>query len=641
MATNNALNIQNTGLVNYDGAGTFTGVTVPEDQALIGGPNNTILGIDPTGFAVGNPICSTGTGTAPDFSATPVCDSITIQNLPTNPTDGANKQYVDTIAGSFSFLDSTVCASTVDVNATYLNGVAGVGATLTNAGTLAPIELDNYNPTLTERVLIKNQNNAFENGVYVVTVVGDSLTPWELTRAADYDQPVEITPGSLVSVLYGLTQADTFWAQTQTITTIGTDPILFVAFAVVPTGVLLAVNNLSDVSNVTVSRSNLGLTNVATQNVTQYAVLTGDASDAINSLPLGSAGQVLTSQGPGAFPIWSTGGGGGTGFSSVNVQVITSTGTYTPSTNMLFCIVELVGGGGAGGGVPNAGSNAVSFAGGGGAAGAYARKIFDAATIGSAQPVVIGVGGTPVNGGNGNNGNASTFGSFLTCNGGGGGIVGQSSSGGVGSVGLGGASPIASGGDINIPGAAGDFGMSIVVGASANFSALACGGNGGASMFSGVARSPVGAGGQNGNPGLLYGGGGSGAVCVYFNGPNQGGAGAPGVCVITEFIGSNAPPPSYSYTLVTNAMSPYTVSGTDNYIGVDSSGGPVSILLPNATTQARTFTIKDRAGDADTNNITITTVGGVTTIDGSTSIVIETSYQSVNIIYNGAAYEVF
>ena len=131
MTTNNAINVQSAGLVNYDGSGNFIGVTVPEDQALVGGPNDTILGIDPTGFDPGNPICSTGVGTAPAFSATPVCDSITIVNLPVNPTDGANKQYVDLVAGSFSFLDSTVCSSTANLTATYNNGVAGVGATIT------------------------------------------------------------------------------------------------------------------------------------------------------------------------------------------------------------------------------------------------------------------------------------------------------------------------------------------------------------------------------------------------------------------------------------------------------------------------------------------------------------------------------
>lgn len=517
--------MQSAGLVNYDGSGNFTGVTFPEDQALVGGPNNSILGIDPTGFDPGNPICSTGVGTPPAFSATPVCDSISINNLPVNPTDGANKQYVDLVAGSFSFLDSTVCSSTANLNATYNNGVAGVGATLTNAGTLAAIQLDGYSPLVTNRVLIKNQTNEEENGVYVVTVEGDNLTAWVLTRAADYDTPAEITPGSLVSVLYGNTLANTFWAETQTVTTIGTDPILFIQFSVVPSGVLLSANNLNDVASASASRTNLGLTNVATQNVTQYSVLTGDASDAINSLPVGSAGQVLTSQGPGAFPSWVT-PGSGPGITSVNIQTFTSSGTYTPTTNMVYCIVELVGGGGGGGAANNPGFNN-GGAGGGGGAGGYSRKLFDAATIGASQSVVIGAGGTP-----GAPGNNSTFGSFLTCNGGGAGVGGGQASPGA----FGGS---ASGGDVNVTGTGGGSGFGIL-GAS-NFVGAQSGAGGGG-PWGGGAPGCFSAG-NSSNPGYNstgYGGGGGGAAGSSNSAggfaSQPGGSGYQGVCIITEYI---------------------------------------------------------------------------------------------------------
>jgi hypothetical protein len=96
-----------------------------------------------------------------------------------------------------------------------------------------------------------------------------------------------------------------------------------------------------------------------------------------------------------------------------------------------------------------------------------------------------------------------------------------------------------------------------------------------------------------------------------------------------------------SYTPVNHGASPYTVLAADDFIGVDCSGGVVSILLPNAPTTGRTFSIKDTLGNAATNNITVTTVGGAVNIDGATSFVMNTAYQSINVIFNGAIYCIY
>lgn len=416
MTTTNDLNINQDGIPIFSTAtGAFASTVPPEDQALVGGANGQILGVDPTGFDVGNPLCTTGVGTPPNYSATPTVDQITINNLPAQPNDGANKQYVDTVASNFSFLDSTLCATTAHLTVSYNNGASGVGATLTNTGTLGAFSVDNYSPLVTQRVLVKNQMNQTENGVYTLSVVGDNLTPWVLTRATDYDSPSEITAGSLVSVLYGQTQADTIWAETQQITNIGTDDIIFIKFSSNPSGALLAVNNLNDVDNAATSRANLGLTNVATQNVTQYSVLVGDANDGIVSLPTGANGQVLTSGGANVNPSWQT--IQGTGFSSINVQIFDTPGTYTytPTANMQYCIVEVQGAGGGGGALINNNVlNNYNFSGGGGS-GAYCKSYYDAATIGVSQSLTVGAGGAGnVNSVTGNAGSNSVFGSSIT-----------------------------------------------------------------------------------------------------------------------------------------------------------------------------------------------------------------------------------
>lgn len=95
------------------------------------------------------------------------------------------------------------------------------------------------------------------------------------------------------------------------------------------------------------------------------------------------------------------------------------------------------------------------------------------------------------------------------------------------------------------------------------------------------------------------------------------------------------------YTNVTFAMSPYTVTSTDYFISVDSSAGPVTINLPNSPTANRQFIVKDRLGQAGINNVTVKSLGGVTTIDGQASYVFVDNYESLECLFNGANYEVF
>jgi hypothetical protein len=81
----------------------------------------------------------------------------------------------------------------------------------------------------------------------------------------------------------------------------------------------------------------------------------------------------------------------------------------------------------------------------------------------------------------------------------------------------------------------------------------------------------------------------------------------------------------------------------DHYIGVDTSGGAITINLPDGTSsvnanQDQSFIIKDVSGDAGTNPITITTVGGTVTIDGATSKLINVAYGALTIKFDGTNY---
>jgi len=98
---------------------------------------------------------------------------------------------------------------------------------------------------------------------------------------------------------------------------------------------------------------------------------------------------------------------------------------------------------------------------------------------------------------------------------------------------------------------------------------------------------------------------------------------------------------STNYTNVTSAMSPYVALPGDYFISVDASGGAVTILLPDSPTANTQFVVKDRLGQSTTNNITVTTVSGVTTIDAMTSYTFIDDFESVEILFHGTNYEVF
>jgi hypothetical protein len=210
---------------------------------------------------------------------------------PSNALGAVTKQYADNIAGGNNYKDSVVAASTAALTVTYSNGVAGVGATLTNAGTQATFALDGQSPSVGQRVLIKNQASSFQNGIYSVTNVGSGATNWVLTRTTDYNTaPTEIKPGDLVPVENGTVNANTLWLQTATVTTIGTDAITFQQFSSAP--LTLPVSLANGGTNASLTANNGG---IFYSTGTAGAILAGTAT----------ARQMLQS-GATAAPTWST-----------------------------------------------------------------------------------------------------------------------------------------------------------------------------------------------------------------------------------------------------------------------------------------------------------------------------------------------
>lgn len=84
--------------------------------------------------------------------------------------------------------------------------------------------------------------------------------------------------------------------------------------------------------------------------------------------------------------------------------------------------------------------------------------------------------------------------------------------------------------------------------------------------------------------------------------------------------------PSSSPTVVTFAMSPYAVQSADRILLVNTSAGPVSIVLPTAAARnGLDLLVKDSTGNADANNITVTFASGGT-VDGLNQVPINNPY---------------
>lgn len=168
---------------------------------------------------------------------------------PSAALGAATKQYVDSVSAGLTIKQACVAATTTALTATYSNGAAGVGATLTNAGAMAAFALDGISLSVNDRVLIKNQASTFQNGIYTVTTVGSGAVNWVLTRSTDYDTAAEIKAGTLIPVNQGTTNALTSWLETATVTTVGTDPVVFSQFTASPTSFAnYALSNLSSVA---------------------------------------------------------------------------------------------------------------------------------------------------------------------------------------------------------------------------------------------------------------------------------------------------------------------------------------------------------------------------------------------------------
>lgn len=303
------------------------------------------------------------TGGAPSWSQTPTLTSValtsgTVSTSPANATDLVNKSYVDAlVAVGLHYhqpVKYEVPDTTGNLNATYNNGSAGVGATLTNAGTLGAFTPDGTVAQVGDRILIYNQTNQFENGVYVVTTVGDGSTPWVLTRSSDTDNygggPTGLGEGSAFFITSGNTGAgETYVCNTVGTITFGTTAITFTQVSSAQvysagTGLTLTGTTFSLTAPVATTLGGTGLSSF-TANGAVYATSTSALTT--GTLPVLSGGTGQTSFTDGELLIGNTTGNTlakGTLTAGAGISVTNGAGSITIANTAPDQTVTLTGG---------------------------------------------------------------------------------------------------------------------------------------------------------------------------------------------------------------------------------------------------------------------------------------------------------
>ena len=312
----------------------------------------------------------TFTANGATFTGSPTFSGVTLSGTPTAATDAVTKAYADSLSSGLSWKQAVLAGTTLDLGlVTYVNGAAGVGATLTNADTQAAFTIDGVTPTVGSRVLIKNQADETQNGIYTVTDTGSGATNWVLTRSLDNNIGTEMD-GAAVFIEEGTVNATTSWVQsTFPPITIGTSNIVWVQFSgqgtysagsgllltgtqfsvktdgtttyingsgqvavdsSATTGQVLLSNGTAgttatwgavSLGNASAVTGTLGVVNGGTGNTsfTVDGVLYGNGTSAIQSTAAGTNGQVLTVTG--GVPAWGT--------SAVSLAADATTGTVS------------------------------------------------------------------------------------------------------------------------------------------------------------------------------------------------------------------------------------------------------------------------------------------------------------------------
>ena len=126
---------------------------------------------------------------------------------PVFPLEAANKAYVDAVAAGIRVRPDAKAATAQDLGATFDSVQGRLSIAANGNGTLT---VDGVILVLDDTVLVKDQTNLAENGIYVVIQESDGSTDWILERCEFCNQAQDLA-GSFFFIRSGIANAATGW----------------------------------------------------------------------------------------------------------------------------------------------------------------------------------------------------------------------------------------------------------------------------------------------------------------------------------------------------------------------------------------------------------------------------------------------
>ena len=235
-----------------------------------------------------------------------------------------NKTYVDSVANGLDVKASVRVATTANLSVNYNNGAGTLTATSNGA-----ISIDGVTLSLNDRVLVKNQSVAAQNGFYKVTTTGSGSAVFVLTRTPDADAASELTSGAFTFTEEGTSNADNGYVlSTNGSITLGTTSINFEQFS--GAGQISAGNGLTKTGNtidavgtankisvsadaITIASTYVGQTSITTLGTIATGVWNGTAIAATSGgtgLTSYSTGDIIRASGANTLAALSLGANG-------------------------------------------------------------------------------------------------------------------------------------------------------------------------------------------------------------------------------------------------------------------------------------------------------------------------------------------